>query len=435
MKRLLAILLALSLALTMVACGKDKEDDDDSDKSSKKKTESTKDKDDEDSEGGPGYYKAVYMEDGGEDATELMTSFEDMNMGVFLVLEDDGTGVLDIYGEKTDIKWEKKKMYITDEDGEEYESPFKWKNGQYVMEYNDSTIKFAPMDKALKKAYKNGEWNNADEFYNQLDGDDGNDETSNKDDKYTFVDIETLKKDLEDYEAADANYSDKYYCTEGVITDICTDEQMESVTFAIAKKDNDNFNISTYIYDMDVLKQAQEIGVGNEAKFWFYVYGVSEPDWGGYSLSMDAITVPGSSSPGVGSGTEENGNGDGDEGNTYGTSFILPDLSGGPHEDSGYYLIYTYEENGSTYSQKDLENAGVDFDMMLCTDGTGYAHLIGEYYDLTWTDGTIVVAVDDSETEEMVYTLSRAKGQNYITIADTTNGISMTFERSGDADY
>ena len=192
MKRLLAILLALSLALTMVACGKDKDDDDDSDKSSKKKTESTKEKDDDDSEGGPGYYKAVYMEENGEDSTELMTSFEDMNMGVFLVLEDDGTGVLDIYGEKTDIKWDKKKIYITDEDGEEYESSFKWKNGQYVMEYIDSTIKFEPMDKSLKKAYKNGEWNNADEFYNQLGGEDET-TNSNNGEKYTFVDINALK--------------------------------------------------------------------------------------------------------------------------------------------------------------------------------------------------------------------------------------------------
>lgn len=431
MKRLLAILLALSLALTMVACGKDKDDDDDSDKSSKKKTESTKEKDDDDSEGGPGYYKAVYMEESGEDSTELMTSFEDMNMGVFLVLEDDGTGVLDIYGEKTDIKWDKKKMYITDEDGEEYESPFKWKNGQYVMEYNDSTIKFAPMDKALKKAYKNGEWNNADEFYNQLGGEDET-TNSNNGEKYTFVDIETLKKDLEDYEAADAFYSDKYYCTEGVITDICTDEQMESVTFAISKKDNDNFNVSTYIYDMDVLKQAQEIGVGNEAKFWFYVYGVTEPDWGGYSLSMDAITEPGSSFPGDDSDDTGNDNYGGEQ---YGTSFALPDLSAGPHNDSGYYMITEYEENGKTYSKKELEDAGVDFDMMLCTDGTGYAHFIGEYYDLTWTDGTIVVATGENDTEELVYTLSRAKGQNYITIADTTNGIAMTFEYSGEADY
>ena len=422
MKRLLALLLALSLALTMVACAKDKDDDDDSDKSSKKKTESTKEKDDDDSEGGPGYYKAVYMEENGEDATELMTSFEDMNMGVFLVLEDDGTGVLDIYGEKQDIRWDKKKLYITDEDGEEYESPFKWKNGQYILDDEGSTIKFEPMDKALKKSYKNGEWNDADSMFAEPG-------SNNNEGDYTFVEIKTLKKALDDVEAADSEYAGRDICTEGVITDICTDKDMESVTFAVSKKDADNFKLNTYIYDMAILDTVQEIGVGNEAKFWFHVNGVN--DWYGYDISIAAAAEPGSDFPGAGNGSTDNGNGNpsgADE-----TSFYLPDLSSGPHDDAGYYMITAFEEDGNTYSADDIEAAGVEFDMMLNSDGTGYAHLIGEFYDLTWLDGTIVVLVEDDYTEEMTYTMSKAKGQKYISISDGQT--TMTFERSGDADY
>ncbi len=55
-------------------------------------------------------------------------------------------------------------------------------------------------------------------------------------------------------------------------------------------------------------------------------------------------------------------------------SSYLPDLSSSKHGDEGYYNIMAFQESGKTYTADQLKNAGVEFDMMLCLDGTGYAH-------------------------------------------------------------
>ena len=90
-----------------------------------------------------------------------------------------------------------------------------------------------------------------------------------------------------------------------------------------------------------------------------------------------------------------------------------------------------FQENGTVYTADQLKKAKVDFDMMLCPDGTGYAHFIGTYYDLSWDDGTIYVATDEGQ-EKMIYFASEYEGKNIITISDSN--MAMVFERVKDAD-
>ncbi len=111
--------------------------------------------------------------------------------------------------------------------------------------------------------------------------------------------------------------------------------------------------------------------------------------------------------------------------------FFLPDLSSGPHDDQGFYEIDTYEESGAVYTQDDLYNAGITFDMMLKSDGTGYAHFLGEKYELSWLDGMIVVAVDD-DTQELSYSVADNGGTKQITITDDIS--TMTFDYIKEAD-
>ena len=122
---------------------------------------------------------------------------------------------------------------------------------------------------------------------------------------------------------------------------------------------------------------------------------------------------------------------DGDASAQSDRSFFLPDMAAGPHNNAGYYEINEYLENGESYSKDDLTNAGISFDMMLNGDGTGYAHFLGERYDLSWLDGTIVVAVD-SDVQELTYTVADNNGRNQITIADDISTMIFDYKKEAD---
>ena len=109
----------------------------------------------------------------------------------------------------------------------------------------------------------------------------------------------------------------------------------------------------------------------------------------------------------------------------------LPDFSSDMHEDTGFFEIVEFQECDNKYTADQLRQAGVDFDMMLCPDGTGYAHFLGTYYDLSWKDGLIYVVTDDGQ-EKMEYYAAENEGKKTITIADSD--IAMVFEFVKDAD-
>ena len=90
MKRITALALALILVFALVACG---------------------------SSGGakPGTYKLTTMVQGDEDMTDQVAMMESMGMEISLVLNDDGTGYLDMMGEHMDLTWDARYLIV---DGE-----------------------------------------------------------------------------------------------------------------------------------------------------------------------------------------------------------------------------------------------------------------------------------------------------------------------------
>jgi hypothetical protein len=111
--------------------------------------------------------------------------------------------------------------------------------------------------------------------------------------------------------------------------------------------------------------------------------------------------------------------------------FFLPDLSAGPHGDTGYYEINSYEENGVKYAKDELDYAGISFDMMLNADGTGYAHFLGERYELSWLDGMVVVAVDN-DVQELKYDAVGSESSRQITIADDVSTMIFGYKKEAD---
>ena len=111
----------------------------------------------------------------------------------------------------------------------------------------------------------------------------------------------------------------------------------------------------------------------------------------------------------------------------------LPDHSDGSHEDTGYYKIYAYTENGKRYTAEELDAAGVAFDLMLCPDGTGYANLVGVNYDLSWEDGYLYVFMD-GKVEKMDYGMGKYMGLNQLSLTEDENDVIMSFEYAGEAD-
>ena len=109
----------------------------------------------------------------------------------------------------------------------------------------------------------------------------------------------------------------------------------------------------------------------------------------------------------------------------------LPDLSASSHEDAGYYEIMEYKDGEDTYTAQQLSDEGIMFDIMLCPDGTGFAHFLGTYYDLSWEDGTMYVVTDDGQ-EKMIYVAEEYEGKHVITISGTK--IAMVFENVSEPD-
>ena len=109
----------------------------------------------------------------------------------------------------------------------------------------------------------------------------------------------------------------------------------------------------------------------------------------------------------------------------------LPDLSGSMHEDTGYFEIMAFSEGDTSYSLEELQNAGVDFKIMLCPDGTGFAYFIDTYYDIAGEDGTIYLASEEGQ-EKIVYFTSEYDGTKVITISD--DNMAMIFDYVDEAD-
>ena len=102
-----------------------------------------------------GYYKATNVVRNGEELD--LKNFFDMGLGFFLVLNEDGSGYLDMMEEKTPLTWDKSN--ITAGDGEDKdEQAYSYDNGTISMETEGTSMTFVRMTDTETEDYKNGKF-------------------------------------------------------------------------------------------------------------------------------------------------------------------------------------------------------------------------------------------------------------------------------------
>lgn len=93
-----------------------------------------------------GVYKVTSMTEDGEDYTELLSA---MGMTIYLDLEDDGTGTINMYGETMDVEWDDDEITI---DGESQE--YDYSKGTITMEEDGTSLVFEKLTKDELEEYE-----------------------------------------------------------------------------------------------------------------------------------------------------------------------------------------------------------------------------------------------------------------------------------------
>lgn len=382
-KRIFIISLALTMALSMSACGSKKENNETSEplnitEGKMKAGTSVNNNDNNDagtventaakstsqsSNSFVGYYKLIKFISNGEDITGELQQINEYGVGIYMVVNEDGTGHVNMMGEKTDFTWDEKFVHIEDID-----TPYTFDNGTVVLAMDADEMTFEPMTEEEKLAYDKGDYDKtvddiADEMIDQAFGEAtdslneaAKDATEGLSDAYEEG-TDALNNAMEDAKDSFDN-----------AVDDATNSLTGSLTGSL-KGDKDSSKADT-----------EDSKDSNKVEF---------------------------------------------------DSSYLPDLSSGKHNDAGYYEIMAFQESGTTYNADALAKAGVEFDMMLCPDGKGYAHFIGTYYDLSWDDGTIYVATDEGQ-QKMIYFSQDYDDRHIISISDAN--MAMVFQLVKDAD-
>ncbi|WP_044912797.1 hypothetical protein [Butyrivibrio sp. WCE2006] len=302
-----------------------------------------------------GYYKLIKFISEGEDITAELLELQDMGSGIYMILNEDGTGSINMLGEITGLNWDDKAITVHDE-SEDTVTEYTFVNGEFTLKQGIDEMVFVKMTEDEIKAYENGDTN------------------------------KTIDQITDD------------------ILDSAYDDAMNQID-EIADDAKDTIDDAADDASKEIEKASEEF--------------------------EDALDGASTSLKGSLSVTPKSDDSSDNTDTAQFDSSYLPDLSTSKHKDVGYYEIMAFQENGTTYTKDQLKNAGVEFDMMLCPDGKGYAHFIGTYYDLSWDDGTIYVATDEGQ-EKMIYFRSDYDGKQIITISDSN--IAMVFEYTKDAD-
>ena len=123
-----------------------------------------------------GYYRATSVVENGEEAD--LKGFFEMGLGFFLVLNEDGSGYLDMLGDKSEFKWNKDEL-IVDNEGKEEKQPYSYDNGVIKMETAGTSMTFERMTDKETEDYKNGKYGRSPEEIGEelaqgiLNGDEG----------------------------------------------------------------------------------------------------------------------------------------------------------------------------------------------------------------------------------------------------------------------
>ena len=91
----------------------------------------------------------------GEELTdEYMKMLEDWGVHCILILDEDGTGALDLFLEVVDLKWEAKDATTVTITAEDESHDMKLKDGKLILEEDDGNLVFTKSDKDLSGTVK-----------------------------------------------------------------------------------------------------------------------------------------------------------------------------------------------------------------------------------------------------------------------------------------
>ena len=142
MKRIIALLLALAMIFALAGCGSSADKADSSASTESKKedgapaSEASGKKDHEDL---IGTFKLISMT-GDDTSPEDIEMMESLGIRCLLVLEADGTGSMDMFGEIQDITWDDDYIYS---DGRPADYAFRW--GELTISDGDNAMTFVKL--------------------------------------------------------------------------------------------------------------------------------------------------------------------------------------------------------------------------------------------------------------------------------------------------
>lgn len=123
MKKLLSLLLALAMVFTLAACGN--------------KESKTDDKKEAEEDGISGKYLLTSVEEDGEEMSKEDME-EEYGDDSYIEIDEDGTAVMKIDGDKMDMEWEDDEIWNADDEDEKFELDINEKKGTVTVTFEDN---------------------------------------------------------------------------------------------------------------------------------------------------------------------------------------------------------------------------------------------------------------------------------------------------------
>lgn len=373
-----------------------------------------------------GYYKLTNMLENGEPSEE-MAEFAEYGMNMYLVLEDGGTGYMDFFGEKQDLKWDDKSVF---QEEDEEPAAYEYKDGVLTLTQEEQTMEFTRLTEDELKDYEENGSGSLDDILAAMGG---SEDGANAD---VEADAESGDADTAETtaEVRKVNFSGEgpagYYKLTKMLENGVESEEMAQVEqlgmkFYLAL-DEDGTGYMNILGEITELTW-DDTNITSEDEPVPYTYEDGVMTFGDDEMTMEftklndeeiAAYEAGSASEfdaeaflGLLMAAEEA------SGEQRTVEVRKVNFSGeGP---AGYYKLEKMLTNGEEPEEMaELEKLGIKFYLALDEDGTGYINMFGEMSDLTWDDanvtmdgeavpytfedGTLTMANDEETTMEFV---------------------------------
>ena len=100
----------------------------------------------------PGYYKRVGISKDGETYEEMLESRETAGRG-FLIINDDGTAVFDLDGEKTEYVYDEFKLYLTEDTEKTSGASYVFIGGRLIVDDGTTITQYLKLSDEEVEAY------------------------------------------------------------------------------------------------------------------------------------------------------------------------------------------------------------------------------------------------------------------------------------------